>query len=280
MNYRHAFHAGNVGDVLKHVVLIALLDRLLVKPTPCFYLDTHAGRGRYDLQSDAATRSPEWQSGIRLLLEQEGERTPEVARYIELLGADGAATPQLYPGSPHLALAVLRPIDRIALIERHPEEHAALIDATPRRARLSMQCEDGYTSLKAYLPPKENRGLVLIDPPFETPTEFSDLSQALLSAVARWPNGIYCVWYPIKADSAHERLERELRNAALRRVLKLELTVHEPGTHVGLNGSGLMIINPPWQFDLRMQVVLPELHRALAPTGAGEARVEWIAQED
>lgn len=279
MNYRHAYHAGNIGDVLKHVVLVALLDRLTAKPTPFLLLDTHAGRGLYDLQASESVRGNEWRDGIGQLTRNGAP--PEISRYLDLIATfnDSGDTVRHYPGSPLLALAVIRKEDRKVFVEKHPEEAARLQEATRGRRNLSVLVEDGYITLRAQLPPRENRGLVLIDPSYEDASEFSVLANALVSAYRRWPNGMYCAWYPIKAGADIARLHDALVEADVRKSLVLELTVRPQDTPTGLAGSGLIIINPPWQFDARMQEVVPALHRQLSPVGAGRATIEWLIAE-
>lgn len=279
MNYRHTYHAGNVGDVLKHVALVALLDRLVAKPAPFLLLDTHAGRGLYDLHASEAVRGNEWRDGIGQLTRTDAP--PEVSRYLDLIATfnDGNGGLRHYPGSPLLALAVVRKEDRKVFVEKHPDEAAYLREATRGRRNLSVLIEDGYVTLRAQLPPRENRGLVLIDPPYEDASEFSTLADALLRAHRRWPNGVYCAWYPIKAGADIARLHDALIDADVRKSLILELTVRPRDTPTGLAGSGLIIINPPWQFDVRMQEVVPALQRQLSPAGAGRTRVEWLVGE-
>jgi len=280
MNYRHAFHAGNVGDVLKHVVLVTLLDRLVAKPAPLLFLDTHAGRGHYDLRSDAAIRGNEWQEGIGRLWTAT-ELPPEIARYLELIRAFNAPGTLLhaYPGSPALALKILRKDDRKIFIEKQPDEAAHLREGTRGRRNLSVLEQDGYGALKAFLPPKENRGLVLLDPPFETTTEFSDLATSLQTGHQRWPGGLFCAWYPLKAGAEADHLHAAMARSGIRKILVLELTTRPADSPTGLVGSGLLLINPPWQFDFRMREVLPILHEHLSPSRAGETRVEWLVKE-
>jgi 23S rRNA (adenine2030-N6)-methyltransferase len=280
MNYRHAFHAGNVGDVLKHVVLVALLDRLLAKPAPLLFMDTHAGRGRYDLESTEAARGGEWQDGIGRLWNC-GETAPEIARYLELVrSANGSGSRlQSYPGSPLLALAVLRKEDRKVFVEKHPEEAAQLRAATRGRRNLSVLEQDGYATLKGTLPPKENRGLVLLDPPFEATSEFADLATALKAGCGRWPNGLFAAWYPLKAGADAHLLHRSLEMSGVRKILLLELSTRPADSPTGLVGSGMLLINPPWQFDTRMRELLPILHGRLSPEGTGSTRVEWLVPE-
>lgn len=281
MNYRHVFHAGNFADVHKHYVLMEILRYLLRKPQPILYLDTHAGSGRYDLTGAEATRGGEWTEGIGKLFSRSS--VPEAfATYRELVRQAGAIrgkTLTVYPGSPHLALAVLRPEDRIVLVDANPIEAAKLADNTGRRRNLSVFCQDGYASIKALVPPKENRGLVFIDPPFESVDEFKTLSHALIEGVQKWPRGIFCAWYPIKQGAPTENFHERLRKSGLRRILCCELSVRSADSRLGLNGSGLVIFNPPWQLDEVMRRSLPQLHALLAAPDAGSTAVEWLVPE-
>lgn len=272
MNYRHAFHAGNFADVHKHVVLIALLSHLHKKPKPFFFLDTHAGRGLYDLESVEARRGGEWLNGIARL---QSQPLPGLETYLTLVGS----TTHSYPGSPVLATEMLRENDRAVFVEKHPTEAAELTMALGRRKRVTVTEDDGYTALKAQLPPRENRGLVLIDPPYENDSEFADVTRALQVAIARWPNGIYCVWYPIKPGNAQLRMHRALADAGIKKMLLLELNILPSDSPLGLNGSGLLIVNPPFQLDEQMRELLPRLHAVLSPEGTGSVRVEWLAGE-
>jgi 23S rRNA (adenine2030-N6)-methyltransferase len=272
VNYRHAFHAGNFADVHKHVVLVALLTHLHKKAKPFFFLDTHAGRGLYDLQSTEARRGGEWLNGIGRL---RSKPLPELTLYLEITGS----TAQSYPGSPLIAAEMLRENDRAVFVEKQPVEAAALRVELGRRPHVTVIDDDGYISLKAQLPPRENRGLVLIDPPFENDSEFADVTRALQMAIARWPNGMYCVWYPIKPGSAQSRMHRALVDAGLKKLLLLELNILPSDSPLGLNGSGLLIVNPPYQLDDQMRSLMPQLHSVLSPEGSGGVRVEWLAGE-
>jgi len=275
VNYRHAFHAGNFADVHKHVVLLALLERLKQKPKPLFYLDTHAGRGGYDLRAEDATRGGEWREGIARLAGQ-SLRSADLARYLQATHAANSP-PTHYPGSPLVALGALREGDRAVLVEQQPAEAQALKQATHGRRDVAVIHGDGYAALKTYLPPRENRGLVLIDPPYEADTEFADAEQALRLGLSRWPNGVFALWYPIKAGAQSQRFNAALQASGLRKLLRLELTVRPADSPIGLNGSGLVIANPPWKFDCEMREALEELHGALA--GNGASRVEWLVGE-
>jgi 23S rRNA (adenine2030-N6)-methyltransferase len=277
VNYRHAFHAGNFADVHKHVVLLALLERLKQKPKPLFYLDTHAGRGWYDLRAEDATRGGEWREGIARLAGR-AARSADLLRYLQATHAVGAA-PTRYPGSPVVALGALRGGDRAVLVEQQPGEAQALKQSTLGKRNVAVVCGDGYAALKTYLPPRENRGLVLIDPPYEAESEFTDAERALRLGLSRWPNGTFALWYPITAGTQAQRLNAALQASGLRKLLRLELTVRPADSPIGLNGSGLVIANPPWKFEREMAAALAEVHAAVAADGAGASQVEWLVAE-
>lgn len=283
MNYRHAYHAGNFADVLKHVVLMMLVEHLKKKPSPFFFLDTHAGRGLYDLSQADAQKSGEYRDGIGRLLEAPARALPaEVADYVELVrrsAGPGRSPITAYPGSPVIAALLARPEDRLVLVEKLPREADALRSALGRRKRLSIAEGDGYAALKAHLPPPENRGVVLLDPPYESDAEFDRVLEALELAHERWPTGTCCVWYPVTDRAGPVRFRRGLERSGLRRVLDVTLGVQPPDVQLGMGTSGLVIVNPPWQLDLRLGDLLPALHRLLAPDGRGGTSVEWWVPE-
>ena len=281
MNYRHAFHAGNFADVHKHYVLVEILRYLLRKPQPLLYLDTHAGAGLYDLGSAEALRGNEWQEGIGKLLEAE-LRPPALLHYLEVIQRAGRmrdAVIERYPGSALIALALLRPEDRIVLVEAHELEAAKLSTTIGRRRNLSILRQDGYAAIKAQVPPREKRGLILIDPPYESADEFEQLARSLIENLRKWPSGIFCAWYPLKQGAPVEHFHNQLIQSGLRRLLISEINVHAADSPLGLNGSGLVIANPPWQLDKVMTEALPQLHAALSPTGSGGVRVQWLVGE-
>jgi 23S rRNA (adenine2030-N6)-methyltransferase len=282
MNYRHAFHAGNFGDVLKHVVLVGLLDKLSQKDKPYFFLDTHAGRGRYDLEGESARKSNEARAGIHRLAAAAG-LPPLAARYVELVrrfDPSNAAAIRCYPGSPCLAAMVMRQDDRAALCELAPREAGELRREFGHDPRFAVHLRDGYESLRALLPPKERRGLVLIDPPYEAQEqELATVADALAMAQKRWPQGILAAWYPIKRATVTDAFLASLASRGVTRMLVAEMTVHPADSVIGLNGSGMVLLNPPWQLDGELAATLPAVHAALAPDGAGGTRVEWIVPE-
>jgi 23S rRNA (adenine2030-N6)-methyltransferase len=283
MNYRHAFHAGNFADVLKHIVLIMLVEHLKKKPAPFFYLDTHAGRGVYDLSEAQAQRSGEYKGGIGRLLDRPNATLPaEIAGYVNLVresaGKDHSAI-TAYPGSPVIVARLRRPGDRLVLMEMLPKEGAAL-RTTLGRARLTSVLEsDGYAALKAQLPPRENRGLVLIDPPYESDLEFDRVLAGLEVGHERWPTGTYYVWYPLTDRAGPLRFRQNLQRSGIRKVLDVTLNVLPADAQVGMAGAGLVIVNPPWLLEERLKELLPQLHRLLSPDGLGGTSVEWLVPE-
>lgn len=281
MNYRHAFHAGNHADVLKHVVLLALCDALTAKPAACFALDTHAGRGLYHLDSESAQATGEAQDGIARLI-AEAPTAPAITRYLDAIRAcrrqHGAHT---YPGSPWLLAQALRAQDHIVACELQPEEAHTLRGNFARDRRVTVHAGDGYDAIKALLPPKHGlqrltRGLVLIDPPFEAQlAEFELALPALREGLARWPQGTFALWYPIKQRRSLQRMYRSAATMAAKSVLLVELLVRADDSPLRMNGSGLLLLNAPWQFDRSLQPTLDGLCAALGEPGA-TTRIEWL----
>jgi 23S rRNA (adenine2030-N6)-methyltransferase len=283
MNYRHAYHAGNFADVLKHVVLMMLIEHLKKKSAPFFYLDTHAGRGLYDLSEAQAQRSGEYKNGVGRVLDAPAAQLPaEVAAYAQLVrqsAGKGHSAITAYPGSPLIVAKLRRPHDRLVLMETLPKEAAALKAALGRERLVSVLDSDGYAALKAQLPPRENRGLVLIDPPYESDLEFDRVLAGLELAHERWPTGTYCVWYPLTDRAGPVRFHRELERSGIRKVLDVRLNVLPTDAQVGMAGAGLVIVNPPWMLQERLAELLPQLHRLLSPEGSGGTSVEWLVPE-
>ena len=283
MNYRHAFHAGNFADVLKHVVLMMLVEHLKKKSAPFLFLDTHAGRGLYDLSDSQAQRSGEYKSGIGRVLDAPAAQLPaEVSAYAQLVrqsAGKGHSAITAYPGSPLIVARLRRPHDRLVLMETLPKEAAALKAALGRGRLVSVLESDGYAALKAHLPPRENRGLVLIDPPYESDLEFDRVLAGLELAHERWPTGTYCVWYPLTDRAGPVRFHRGLERSGIRKVLGVQLNVLPTDAQVGMAGAGLVIVNPPWMLDERLKELLPQLHKVLSPEGLGGTSVEWIVPE-
>ncbi|HEV8693873.1 MAG TPA: 23S rRNA (adenine(2030)-N(6))-methyltransferase RlmJ [Lysobacter sp.] len=281
MNYRHAFHAGNHADVIKHVALLAICDALTAKPAPVFALDTHAGRGLYALDSNSAQRTGEAEGGIgRLLAEAPSE--PLIGRYLQAVRACRNEHGRMaYPGSPWLLAHALREADRIAACELHPEEAAQLKANFARDARVAVHERDGYAAMKALLPPKIGetkfaRGLVLIDPPYEAQLEeFGTVIGALREALGRWPQACYALWYPIKLRRALQPFYRRAAALPAKSVLAAELLVRPDDSPLHMNGSGLLILNAPFQLDERLAPALKALAKVLGERHP-QARLEWL----
>jgi 23S rRNA (adenine2030-N6)-methyltransferase len=275
MNYRHAFHAGNISDVFKHAVLVLLIEQLLQKNTALCYVDSHAGQGRYDLTSEAAEKTGEFRAGIGRLLA--AEPPPALARYAALVQAAQPIPPtlQVYPGSPALAQALLRPQDRMVLMELHPEDEAVLRRQFHDDPRVHVHQRDGYEGLLAVVPPHERRGLVLIDPPYEDRDEMPALVDRLLAAHRRWPTGQYALWYPIKERGAVERFHGALAGSGLRKLLRVEFL---PTPDQSLRGSGLILINPAWRIEDGLATLLAALGPALGRPDAA-TRLDWLVPE-
>ncbi|MFT8591700.1 MAG: 23S rRNA (adenine(2030)-N(6))-methyltransferase RlmJ [Acetobacter orientalis] len=260
MNYRHAYHAGNFADCMKHALLVSLLGSFLRKPAPFVVLDTHAGIGRYDLNSLEAEKTQEWQSGIGLLT-HEGPDSP-LAPWLELVKKAGG--PQIYPGSPLLSALMLRPQDELICCEKHPEDKRTLYGRFTRMPNVVVHERDGYEALRGLLPPKTaKRGLVLIDPPFEEPDEFSRLEQAVQTIQARFPTGIIAIWYPIKHRTPVRAFFTALQDAGVRDMLAAELLMQPATDPTTLNGAGLLVIKPPFGFAAQAEAQLARLKTVL-----------------
>jgi 23S rRNA (adenine2030-N6)-methyltransferase len=272
MNYRHAFHAGNFADCMKHALLLWLLAAMQKKPAGIFVLDSHAGIGRYDLSGPEATRTGEWHRGIARL----ANPPLELADYVGLVEELG-----LYPGSPWLLRARLRAQDRMACCELHQEDHATLRRLFARDAQVSVHLRDAWEAIGALLPPKsEKRALVLIDPPFEAADEFDQLARAICLANLRMPNAVIAAWYPIKHRAPPRFFHQAIKDSGVRDVLVAELWLREPLDASRLNGCGLLVVNPPYGFDAAANGMLAALLAGLGEREAGEGyAVERLTDE-
>ena len=285
MNYRHAFHAGSFSDVLKHAVLARILVHLKRKEAPFRFIDTHAGAGRYDLSGDEARRSPEWREGIaRVLMARPPAPVGELLRpYLQAVGPhDAEGRPVAYPGSPAIAQTLMWAQDRIALCEASPDEREALIAALGRDRRLSIVSTDGYVALNAYLPPKERRGVILIDPPFEAPGEAGGIVHALERALRKWPTGAYVAWRPIRDARDDARFLNAVAALGAPNVLRLELDIG-PGP-IGAHGqepltrAGLLVVNPPHPLVGEARTLLPWLAQTLGRGEGGKQLCDWVTE--
>src|SRR5437588_1196869 len=294
MNYRHAFHAGSFADVIKHAVMVRILVHLRAKPAAFRVIDTHAGAGLYDLAGPEASRSLEWRAGIHRLLSA-SIRPPARALlepYHEVIASLNAGDRlTTYPGSPTLVRAFLRPQDRLVACELEPDAAAALARNLARDRRVKTVAIDGWTALKAYVPPPERRGLVVIDPSFEEAEDFSRLVRGLETAHHKWAGGVYLLWYPIKGRQEPDTLARRLVHSGIAKILRAELAAapapgearprDEPGRRRDgpLGGCGLIVVNPPWPLAGELATVLPALAAVMSAAGAGSHRLDWLAGE-
>ena len=285
MNYRHHFHAGNFADVMKHILLMELLSRLNQKDKPYRYIDTHAGAGMYDLSLAPAQKSGEYLDGIHRLAQIEEatlrQAPAQIQRYMALVEQLRTQMGRgWYAGSPWFALQQMRADDKATAFEMQPSVFDEL-HFNLRDARMGLHERDAYEGLLAVIPPKEKRGLVMIDPPYELERkDFPQLVELLTTAHAKWPTGVYAVWYPIKDREMIDRFEKKMLKSGIRRQLICELCVWPDDTPAGLNGCGLLIINPPWQFadqaDVLLQWLFPKLKMS---DNGGHAAVRWLVGE-
>ena len=283
MNYRHIYHAGNFADVLKHAVLALLIRHMQKKDKAFRVLDTHAGIGLYDLSSEEAQKTGEWRDGIGRLLEADldGQVAGLLQPYLDVVRAEnpkGGLT--YYPGSPRLARNLFRPQDRLAAMELHPDEYRRLARLFEGDFQVRATELDGWLSLGAHLPPKEKRGIVLVDPPFEIEGEYERLVQGLATAYRRFSGGTYCLWYPLKKGAPIRRFHEELQALDIPKMLCAELSVKSDRDGTGLSGSGLIIVNPPFTLKDDLHRLLPPLKDLLAQDRFASARAFWLRGEE
>ena len=291
MNYRHAFHAGNVGDVLKHVVLARILEHLKAKAAPFRVIDTHAGVGLYDLTAEQAERTGEWRAGVGRLYRTGSAQADPLSPEAESLLApwrkavaavnDGTRLAH-YPGSPEIARRLVRETDKLIFNELHPEDHDLLARRFGRDHRVRTLRMDAWTATKAHLPPPERRALVLIDPPYEAAEEVRRALAGLADAHRRFATGVFCLWYPVKAQADANALARRTEALLLPKTMRVELTVRRADRGERMNGAGLILVNPPWRLESELRVILPALADRLADAEArfpGGYKMEWLVGE-
>ena len=282
MNYRHIYHAGNFADVLKHAVLARLIRYAQNKDKAFRVLDTHAGIGLYDLTSEEAQKTGEWRDGIGRLME--ADLPPPVAELLApYLDAVRELNPKggikLYPGSPKLARMLFRPQDRLSAMELHPDDYNRLHRLFEGDFQVRATELDGWLALGAHLPPKEKRGIVLVDPPFEAEGEYSRLVAGLATAYRRFPGGTYCLWYPIKKGAPPKSFHEELQALQIPKMLCAELTVKSDREETGLSGSGLIIVNPPFTLKAELHTLLPVLKGIMTQDRFASHRAFWLTGE-
>ena len=282
MNYRHAYHAGNFADVVKHAVISRLIEYLKLKEKAFRVIDTHAGTGLYDLSGAEAQKTGEWKGGIGRLVEAklEAKAAALLAPYLSAVraaGGDGAL--QSYPGSPLIARRLLRKQDRLSAIELHPQDAVRLKTLFQGDYQTRVMELDGWLALGAHLPPKEKRGLVLVDPPFEEQGEFARLADGLAKAHGRWPGGIYALWYPIKDRAAVAAFRLELASAGIPKMLDIVFEIGPAPSVPALYGSGMVVVNPPFTLEDELQVMLPALLEILAVEKPGRWALDQLTGE-
>lgn len=265
LSYQHAYHAGNFADVLKHLILVEILEHLLKKDKAVSYYETHAGSGLYDFSSVESKKREEFNEGIaRLSIDD----WPELTRYFDIIKKcnqrRGSSTLRYYPGSPMFALEILRSGDRAWLFELHPQESVQLKENIGSDARVKLYKEDGHAGLFRLLPPQSRRGFVMVDPAFEVKTEYDQAVETLLKAYKKFPTGVYALWYPVVDRSRVQKLEQKFITSGIRNIQRFELGVTADTTASGMTVSGMIIINPPWQLLSKMTDLLPRLALALA----------------
>jgi len=268
MNYRHGYHAGNFADVIKHIALVGILLHLKKKDTAFAVVDSHAGRGRYDLGGNDAGKTGEAEAGIGRLRDDFSGKVPDaLAAYLALTREDSS----FYPGSPLIAAKLLRPQDRLTAIEKHPEEFAALKESLAPFRNAQAEEGDGYRRTVKLLPPASRRGLVLMDPPFEAPDEFSLLAETVREAWRKFATGIYLIWYPIKSQAQAAGFIGEVLAGGMEKVLEIETAI--PAPEGKLARAGLLVINPPYGFEAGMR----DAARLIAPRLGAAIGIKWLA---
>jgi 23S rRNA (adenine2030-N6)-methyltransferase len=279
VNYQHEFHAGNFADVFKHAVLCRILHYLRGKPAAFRVIDTHAGAGLYELTGEKAMRGGEWQAGIgKLLAAQIPKAIADLlSPYLEVVRAlNEHDRLRVYPGSPALARAWLRPQDRLVACELEPKAAASLGRNLSGDVRIKTLTVDGWIALNAYVPPKERRGVVLVDPSFEADSDFPRLTSGLAAAHRKWATGIYALWYPIKGRRDPDALAKKVRRLAVAKALRAEIVVAPLSDPSRLNGAGMVVVDPPWTLENELSALLPALSGILGREGKGRFRLDWL----
>ncbi len=280
LSYRHSFHAGNHADVLKHIVLMLILENLKQKEKGFYYLDTHAGVGRYRLFGDEAEKTAEFVEGIGRLWDKT-DLPPDVQRYVDLIKKlnYGGKELRYYAGSPLIAAQLLRAQDRALLTELHPSDYPLLRNNFKQFENVTAKRDNGFQQLKATLPPKERRGLVLIDPPYELKEDYDLVVKAVEEGYKRFATGVYAIWYPVVLRQQTKRIIKGLEATDIRKILQIELAIRPDSDQRGMTASGMIVINPPWTLEAQMKQILPYLTQTLVPEGTGSWQVSWITPE-
>ncbi len=282
MNYRHAYHAGNFADVVKHIILTRIVLYLQRKEQAFRVIDTHAGIGRYDLHGVEAGKTGEWQNGVGRLLDAKLDaKVAELIKpYLDTVRAENAdGEMRHYPGSPLIVRHLLRRQDRLSALELHPEDADLLAETFEGDIQVRVTMLDGWLALGAHLPPKEKRGLVLVDPPFEAAGEFDRLVDGLVRAHKRFSGGTFALWYPVKDQQEVRRFAAALQETGIPKILRTELMIRAPSLEARLDGTGMIIVNPPYTLDDELRTMLPALSKILSEGQNAGFTLDWIRGE-
>lgn len=278
LSYQHGFHAGNFADVHKHFILSLIFAALNKKAKPWSYLETHGGAACYDFRSEQAQKTAEYRDGI-LKIWQQSETPEALAPYLnEVKALNGSGNLTLYPGSPQLAAQFAREGDKVAIMELHPGEYRQIKQHFSRNGQVAVHHRDGYEGVSALLPPKPNRGLVLIDPAYEVKAEYLQVAKYIKDAQQRWPNGSFAIWFPLLKAGQHQVMIDKIVASGIRRIFLSEFFA-QPSDSARMFGSGMLLINPPWQLDQQIASVTPWLAQRLAMAGAEKPRETWLVPE-
>lgn len=279
LSYRHSFHAGNFADVLKHTVATSIINYMLKKDKPLCYLDTHSGCGAYSLRSSEALKTNEFNNGIVPLWRRTDLPAPVAAYLKQVVEFNAQSKLEFYPGSPSIALQMLREMDRLFLFELHPNEFTNMRENFSGNRQIKMANSDGLQGLVANMPPKERRGFVLIDPSYEIKSEYQEVVDTLIQAYKRFATGTYALWYPVVNRHTIEQMERDLINSGIKNMQLFELGICADSFEKGMTSSGMIVINPPWTLHKEMQDSLPFLAETLGQNGQGFYRIETLVAE-
>ena len=282
MNYRHAYHAGNFADVLKHIVLTLVIEHLKLKPAPFRVIDTHAGIGLYDLGSGEAEKTGEWRDGVGRVLSAAAPPEPAaraLAPYLAAVRAENPGSSLIrYPGSPLIARRLMRGPDRLVANELHPEDCAALRRVLAGDPRCKVLELDAWVALRSLLPPKERRGVVLVDPPFEETGELVRMLDGLAAATRRFATGTFLLWYPIKDAALVTHFHAAAARLGLPKLLVVEQMIRTPGDTPRLDGSGLLVVNAPYTLPANLEPVLDWLTPILARDSGARWRIDRLSE--
>lgn len=278
LSYRHAFHAGNFADLLKHLIQVEVLHYMLKKDKPFDYIDTHAGAGLYKLSAKMANKNAEFNSGIGHFFP--GENTlPELQNYLDCIGSFNKSKLEFYPGSPVIAAQFLRKYDKAWLCELHPKDHDLLAQRFNSQRNIRVRQEDGFQALQALLPCQSRRALVLIDPPFELKEDYQRIPKSVIEAYKKMPNTVFCIWYPVVDRRKINDLQRRFKHSGIRNISCYELGIEADQPGHGMTSSGMIVINPPWTLSATLTKALPHLAKVISKDGQLHYRMEQLVEE-